>query len=292
LSSAILYLAIVAIWACVLVPRWLHRSHDAAAEEQLSGEEVSSSLEEAMDRPEAYGSEELADAGELADHAGESATLREQVVEAEARGGPEDHAAPADPAEEDKEAEEEESITSARFTSVSYSVTEVSVAAAGSGGHEGVTTPESAPHAGTAPTAGNDRRPPSRSRPRDPAADHTCVLRARRRMLTMLVTLAIAVAGSTVVGLTAWWAVIPPTGLLGVYLLLLREVAHADAEIARTRAEAHARAVSAARERARLARTPAPQPTAEIIDISALALQAGDQPYDQYADAEIRAVGD
>jgi hypothetical protein len=298
LSSAILYLAIVAIWACVLVPRWLHRSHDAAAEEQLSGEEVSSSLEEAMDRPEAYGSEELADAGELGDHGGESATLREQVVGAEARGGPEDHAAPADPAEEDEEAEEEEaeeeeeSITSARFTSVSYSVTEVSVSAAGSGGHEAVTAPESAPHAGTAPTAGNDRRPPSRSRPRDPAAGHTRVLRARRRMLTMLVTLAIAVAGSTVVGLTAWWAVIPPAGLLGVYLLLLREVAHADAEIARRRAEAHARAVSAARERARLARTPAPQPTAEIIDISALALQAGDQPYDQYADAEIRAVGD
>jgi hypothetical protein len=287
LSSAILYLAIVAIWACVLVPRWLHRSHDAAAEEQLSGEEVSSSLEGAADSPEAYGSDELADVGELADHAGESATLREQVVEAEAQGGSEDHAVPADPA-----AAEEESVTSARFTSVSYSVTEVSVSAAGPGGHEGVTAQDSAPDAGTAPTGGNDRRPPSRSRPRDPAAGHARVLRARRRMLTMLVTLAIAVAGSTVVGLTAWWAVIPPAGLLGVYLLILREAAHADAEIARRRAEAHARAVSAARERARLARAPAPQPTAEIIDISALALQAADQPYDQYADAEIRAVGD
>jgi hypothetical protein len=31
LSSAILYLAIVVIWACVLVPRWLHRSHDVPA---------------------------------------------------------------------------------------------------------------------------------------------------------------------------------------------------------------------------------------------------------------------
>lgn len=30
MSSAILYLAIVAIWACVLVPRWLHKSHAPA----------------------------------------------------------------------------------------------------------------------------------------------------------------------------------------------------------------------------------------------------------------------
>src|ERR1022692_2917369 len=29
-SSALLYLAIVAIWAVVLVPRWVRRSHDAA----------------------------------------------------------------------------------------------------------------------------------------------------------------------------------------------------------------------------------------------------------------------
>jgi hypothetical protein len=284
LSSAILYLAIVAIWACVLVPRWLHRSHDTGSEEELS-----LGPDEAADRPEAdaYLSDEVADACEPAGHVGESAALREQVVEAEAHGAPEDHAAPAGPAAA------EESVASAQFTSVSYSVTEVSVSAASLSGHDDPPVPESGPDAGAAPTAGDDRRrPPGRPGRRDPAAGRARVLRARRRMLTMLVTLAIAVAGSTIVGLTAWWAVIPPAGLLGVYLLLLREVARADAEIARGRAEAHARAVSAARERARLARAAAPQPTAEIIDISALALQSADQPYDQYVDAEIRAVGD
>jgi hypothetical protein len=118
-------------------------------------------------------------------------------------------------------------------------------------------------------------------------------------MLTMLVTLAIATAAATFVGLIAWWAVIPPTGLLVAYLLVLRGATRADVAIARGRAEAHARAVAAARERTRLAHertllahAAASQPTAEIIDISALALQAGDQAYDQYADAEIRAVGD
>ena len=30
MSSALLYLAIVAIWAVVLVPRWVRRSHDAS----------------------------------------------------------------------------------------------------------------------------------------------------------------------------------------------------------------------------------------------------------------------
>ena len=41
MSSAILYLAIVAIWACVLVPRWLHRSND-----NHSGQETVSEQEE------------------------------------------------------------------------------------------------------------------------------------------------------------------------------------------------------------------------------------------------------
>jgi hypothetical protein len=78
--------------------------------------------------------------------------------------------------------------------------------------------------------------------------------------------------------------------MLGMYLLLLREAALADAENARWRA----RHVHAARQRARArAReswaTRTPQPTAEIIDISA---RLGDQLYDQYADATVRAVGD
>jgi hypothetical protein len=290
LSSAILYLAIVAIWACVLVPRWLHRAHDTPSEQ-----EISPGQEEAADRPEAAGCQEasgpegVADAGAPTGVTPEFATLREQVIESEAHVAWEDHAAPADPSAS------EGSVASARFAAVSYSVTEVSVSVTGPGGPDGAAAhDEPAPQADTATAAGGDPRrpasPPGRPRPRDAAAGHAHVLRARRRMLTMLVTLAIATAGSTFVGLTAWWVVIPAAALLGGYLLLLREAAHADGEIARRRAEA--RAVSAARERARLARAAAPQPTAEIIDISALAIQAADQPYDQYADAEIRAVGD
>ena len=123
-------------------------------------------------------------------------------------------------------------------------------------------------------------------------------MRARRRLLTLLITLAVAVAAATLAGLTRWWILIAPAAMLGLYLLLLREAARGDAVQDRRRAEAraalaaHERTALAARERARQAREALPQPTAEIIDISALATQSRDQPYDQYADAEVRAVGD
>ncbi len=116
----------------------------------------------------------------------------------------------------------------------------------------------------------------------------------------MLVALAIGTAACTVTGLMPWPVLIVPVGLVGLYLLLLREAAAVDAENARWRAEADARSRSvraararALRERARQAQAvPTPQANAEVIDISALAAAAGDQLYDQYADAETRAVGD
>ena len=251
LSSAILYLAIVAIWACVLVPRWLHRSHETPSEQELASEQ-----EEAADHADADGPEELATASEPGAGAPEYATLREQVVEVTTYV---EWEAPATPARLAKTA---------------------------------------------APARSSQEQQPERTgraRPgRRPAAGRAHVLRARRRMLTILVTLAVAVAAATLVGLIRWWAVLPPAGLLGLYLLLLHEAASSDAENDRRRAEAHARAALAARERAALAarerarqaREILVQPTAEIIDISALATQSRDQPYDQYADAEVRAVGD
>ena len=115
----------------------------------------------------------------------------------------------------------------------------------------------------------------------------------------MLIAITVAAMGAALVGLTPWWTSVAPFVLLGGYLLLLHEAAHADAERARSWVEAQARAAHAARaaqlarERAREAQmAPPPEPTAEIINISALAAEARDQPYDQYADAEIRAVGD
>ena len=101
--------------------------------------------------------------------------------------------------------------------------------------------------------------------------------------------LTVVAVACTALKVTSWWACIPPAVMLGLYLLLLREAALADAEHARLRAAETARA-EAARERAPEADWASDeQPSAQIIDISA---RVSDQLYDQYADATVRAVGD
>ena len=103
-----------------------------------------------------------------------------------------------------------------------------------------------------------------------------------------LMLMAVA-AACVVLKITSWLVMIPPTGMLGMYLLLLREAAVTDSEQTRRRAAVQAQ-VWAARERAYMtASEPEPEPSAQVIDISA---RVGDQLYDQYADATVRAVGD
>jgi hypothetical protein len=131
--------------------------------------------------------------------------------------------------------------------------------------------------------------------PRD--REHTKVLAARRRLLYMLLVLAIGSGALAVTKMAAWWVMVPPTIMLLGYLGLLREAAQADAErreLARTRATAAA-AVAAARRETAPAPVPAPAPPApdaEVIDISASLTSAGQEFFDQYADAKLRAVGD
>ena len=116
---------------------------------------------------------------------------------------------------------------------------------------------------------------------------------ARRRLLYMLLVLAIGSGALAFTGMAAWWVIVPPTIMLAGYLALLREAAKADAErreLARTRAAAAA-AVAAAKRTTPPA-PPTPAPDAEVIEISASLTQADKEFYDQYADAKLRAVGD
>ena len=222
MSSAILYLAIVVIWAIVLVPRWLR--HPQASE-----------------------------------------TLESNLAEPVAASSLEDRAA----AEEDADGGNDLPARGAR-------------------------------------TADGERPGSSAAERRER------VLQARRRML---VTLTGVTAGAAVIALThlaAPWVVVPPAVMLGGFVLLLREAARVDTERAwaaawrdsrRTGAEATAaggpegqQAGSAGSAQAGAAEiqagVPGAQialPSAQIIDISG---RIGDQLYDQYADAEVRAVGD
>lgn len=123
------------------------------------------------------------------------------------------------------------------------------------------------------------------------------MLSARRRMLGLLVVLTTGACALAVTRTAAAWVVVPPGVLLVGYLGLLREASKADTERREmTRVRPAHPAVEARRAApARPATPPAPVPEAEIIDISAsrrAPVQGGEEFYDQYADAKLRAVGD
>jgi hypothetical protein len=233
-SSAILYLAIVIIWAFLLVPRWIRRSHTAsfaggsggaegppAEREWTAAGRWAGEAEPAIDEPDAV-------------------TAPLPAVTAPP-AGPAPAPAPAPP---------------------------------GPGGAQAAAAARARP-------AG----PPG---PPWPGISRSKILQARRRLLTILLLLAIAAGSCTALRLTSPWVCIPPAVMLGMYVLLLRETALADAEHADQQAAAVARRRAVARSRAAwAARTP--QPSAQIIDISG---RLKDQLYDQYEDATSRAVGD
>jgi hypothetical protein len=129
--------------------------------------------------------------------------------------------------------------------------------------------------------------------PRD--LEHTKVLSARRRLLYLLLVLALGSGALAVTKMAAWWVVVPPTIMLLGYTGMLREASKADAErreLARTRATAAAAVAAARRDAPPVPAALVPGPEAEVIDISASLSVAGHKFYDQYADAKQRAVGD
>jgi hypothetical protein len=147
--------------------------------------------------------------------------------------------------------------------------------------------PESTPVAYAEPP-----RPVARNH-NPPPLSRSHMMQARRRLLTVLVVLTAAAGACGSIKVAPLWVCIPPAVVLGVYVLLLREASRADAERVQRSAAIQAREASlraAARRRAHeAALAEAAQPSAEIIDISD---RVGDQLYDQYADATVRAVGD
>jgi hypothetical protein len=253
LSSAILYLAIVVIWAGVLIPRWLRRdtsvAPDASEQEPAAGEPAQES-----------GREEDTAEAEAGERGGSSSRGRRRRPVEAGRGG--------------------------------AGRVEGSRVEDGRGGAD--------PVEGGRVEGGRVERRPGDAPARDRNRDRARMLSARRRLLGLLVLLAIASGVLAERRLAAWWVVLPPIVMLVGYLGLLREASKADAE-------------RLAAERSRTARGPAaapasaapdsdsgvveapevPERRAEIIEISATWEQVEEEElYDQYADAKRRAVGD
>jgi hypothetical protein len=242
-SSAILYLAIIAIWAGFLVPAWLRRPH--------GGQGHSS-----------------ADAAAAHDHA---------VA---------DYPAAHHPAEYVTETESDVEVSVEADFHVAVTQHE-HAAASGEPAAAYATDHVADPASYQAAEPGGGPAGPSQSRAQ--------MLRARRRMLTILLAMTLVTVGFAYLGLVRWWICLPPSGLLVLYLLLLREVATADAQLARKRAaweraqaRAYERYLRAEAEREAYEASLADS-GAQIIDISG---RVSDELYDQYADAAVRAVGD
>jgi hypothetical protein len=242
-SSAILYLAIIAIWAVFLVPAWIRRPHAHQANSAVETET------------------------ETFEHAESDLTV-EYVT--------------------DTENDMEVSVEADIHVEVSRHE------------HEYQEYRHEVPsYAGYAVDAESDGQAEGSNVAQRPSQSREQMLRARRRMLTILVGMTAVTMAFFGLGLVQWWICVPPAGMLVLYVLLLREIALAEAEQARKRAEweagearrraweAHAQA-EAEREayEASLAQADA---GAQIIDISG---RVSDQLYDQYADAAVRAVGD
>lgn len=286
-SSAILYLAIVAIWAVILVPLLVRKSHDGSGEaKNVSGQGPETAAGSHADGVHAAGVHAdglVHEHGVSVDH-GVAFEYDASFEYGEVRSGGAvleyEAAVEYGSAVEYDAVHDDHAVGGAEAGSPDDDVTEPVLTLRG--------RPLWSEGPGWHPLRRQDQ-------PR-PAVTREAALRARRRMLTTLVTLTVVALALAAEGMAPWWIIVPPVGMLGLLVLLLHDAALADAEAAERQAEAHA--AHAAREARRAARqraareaqvTAAPEPTAQIIDISA---RVSDQLYDQYADAAVRAVGD
>ena len=293
MSSAILYVAIVGIWACVLIPRWLKRESSVSA---------SSGTDEPAAKSESAGQNE-----ELVGQCEESAAQSEELAAKTEEPG----------------SRSEEPASKSQEPGGGVAVTALSAGPAVAAGAVGDEQPRSARRRRADGKKGRPAPDQARARglmpdqsrnvPRDAA--HRRMLRARRGLLAMLIVLTIASGALAALRLAAWWVIIPPSALLLCYLPLLRAAAKADTErrkLARTQsarvaltgaAGAPAAAVRAAAHRASSAHgvagaRPGGTPGAQVIHIPASrdagshGGRAGQDLYDQDAEAPLRAVGD
>ena len=308
MSSAILFAAIVVIWIGALVPRWLRHEHAHDGQLRLrrfSGQRAANSLSQNYDT--AY----VPAAGN--GNAGDMAQLHE-MDEAPARVRSYGWSA------DEYLRHEREHLRHERTRQRAPHDDRHPVERQEQSGRERRRPPQDdqrPQHGGRSDSGpdheeqrpGNRGRLPAENRATADSERRARMVRGRRRMLWMLITLTAAGTGLAYLRLAAWWIVIPPVALLGGYLLVLREAARADAE-ARERSAVQARHAQEAEARRKAEAEPEAAPgrttgtsvptglvrdsaeTDQHAEISDISERVGDQLFDQYAEAKLRAVGD
>ena len=293
MSSAILYVAIVAIWAGVLIPRWLRRDSSASSSSEQAGDDLTAT------EPDSAADEEPARRSRR-----EAAPPHRTARTSERPEAPPEVRFEAR-AERRREARPEGRLE-ARADRRPEARPEVRLEARAERPARGAAWSRGPRLAGALGPRGG--RPESRGREAPPRAsgrdqEHKRVRASRQRLLGLLLVLVIGSGALAFTKLAAWWVVVPPSVMLLGYMALLREAAKADTgrrELARTSA-VRARSSAAPPDAASpiagpvlpaRARLPGSGADAEVIDISASFGPAGKEFYDQYADAKLRAVGD
>lgn len=272
-SGVVLYLAIVVMWLCVLVPMWLHRDRNAthkdvepyAYDERMIDEDSAETLTEPLpvtsaDPSSSESSSSSSSSSESASESSSSSSLPPS------RGDD----VPSSGAEEGRDAEEAQ----AGAQTASEPGAEEMPA--------GLSAEKSATGAAIGAAAGGSAAERRRAELRRRAKQ----VAKRRRLTLWCVLLLLASVVTAAVQIIPWWGVAPSVVLLGGYMAILRATVQIDAERRRAIAQAHAERAKRARRRAALLE--AQRPVAEIIDLAA----HRDEIFDQYAETSRRAVGD
>ncbi|WP_424536399.1 hypothetical protein ACOZ38_41895 [Sphaerisporangium viridialbum] len=275
MSSAFLYLGIVLMWLCVLVPMWLRRDRHSVEMAELYNEGEESDGDTLADIPV---SEVPSGHAALAtDTADDEITM--ELGTPEPRVEPVPHASPR-------------TVSHTRADAEPYGTSKP-----GASSPVGDTTAINGPRDGSAEdasdgsTAAESEAVPEELSEEDlfqaECRRRARVLARRRRWLLWTVLLHLASVVTAAVGVAPWWSVAPSAVLLVSYLAVLRVAVAADAERRREAAKARAERDRRAREHQRALEEAAQQAEAEILEFRKRV-----EPFDQYADRTRRAVGD
>ena len=276
MSSAILYVAIVAIWIGVLVPRWLKHENSPSGLRRLSRHFGAHAADEEPlragfdpdGRPRYTSFVPSETPAEVPAEGAPQASAHAPVSHSESQSNHGEKVSPAAGGNNksmtelyEAQAPRPAAPSYEEIPSYGWSADEVARQE-----HRSTPTASAGP-ASASPASTGAQSVPGPADPPDDAAEaevrvpaprgphhdeltdaerRAQIVRGRRRMLWLLLVLTAVGVGLAYLQLAAWWVMIPPTVLLAGYLLLLREAAHADAEARARRDLAHAEAPASA----------------------------------------------
>ncbi|WP_214416638.1 hypothetical protein [Sphaerisporangium fuscum] len=305
MGSAFLYLGIVLMWLCVLVPMWLRRDRHTVEMSELYGEQGMDGDPDVSDC-DPIGGDTLADIS-VSDVAGVRTTgaldPSDDEITVELTSPTSDSATPGSSGTGGSASS---GTGSGAFRPSGTGSGASGPSGAGGSGLSASSSGATGPGTPSGPRAKSEPSGPSETPLTEPSAGESSgpygggadpsqeesrrrarVLARRRRWLLCCGLVHLASGVTAAAGVAPWWSVAPSTVLLASYVVILRIATRVDRERRAAAARALAERQRKARERRRALEAAAQQAEAEIIEFVKPA-----EPFDQHADRSRRAVGD